>query len=126
VPAALLALAALRQLSALLFSVANKPVVVCAWLVLGAAVPWNLYRLKSDKRNLDWRIVCRFVALIPDCSLLPCETKGRIEVRVSMFAFQIRDEFFSLPSPRESEASLRRCAAHSIVVWRVAVASLKS
>jgi hypothetical protein len=53
VPPFSLALAALGQLATLLFSAANKPLDVCAWLVLDAAVPWNLYRLKSDKRNTD-------------------------------------------------------------------------
>ena len=52
-PAALLALAELRRLAMRLSFVANKPVGVSAWLVLGAVVPPNLYRLKSDKRNLD-------------------------------------------------------------------------
>jgi hypothetical protein len=64
VPAFSLALAASGQLALLLFSVANKPLAVCAWLVLGAAVPWNLYPLKSDKRNLDRRIVCCFMAAL--------------------------------------------------------------
>jgi hypothetical protein len=64
VPAFSLVLAASGQLAPPLFSVANKPLAVCAWLVLGAAVPWNLYPLKSDKRNLDRRIVCCFMAAL--------------------------------------------------------------
>lgn len=64
VPAFSLVLAASGQLAPLLFSVANKPLAVCAWLVLGAAVPWNLYPLKSDKRNLDRRIVYCFTAAL--------------------------------------------------------------
>ena len=63
-----LALAAPQQLATLLFFVANKPHAVCACLVLGAAVPRHLYRLKCDKRNLDWRIIC---PLMPR-SCLPC------------------------------------------------------
>jgi hypothetical protein len=38
--------AALRQLAVMLFCVADKRGVVCASLVPGAAVPWNLYGLK--------------------------------------------------------------------------------
>jgi len=38
--------AALRQLAVMPFCVANTPRVVCASLVPGAAVPWNVYRLK--------------------------------------------------------------------------------
>jgi len=64
VPAVSLALAAPRQHGTLLFFVANKPLAVFAWLVLGAAVPWNIYRLKSDKRNLDRRIVCCFMTAL--------------------------------------------------------------
>jgi hypothetical protein len=45
-PVALLGPAALRQLAVMPFCVANTPRVVCASLVLGAAVPWNVYRLK--------------------------------------------------------------------------------
>jgi hypothetical protein len=73
-PAALLALAELRQPAMLLFSVANKLVGVCAWLVLGAAVPRNLYRLKSDKRNLDYQIVWRFTASVPISAFSPART----------------------------------------------------
>ena len=46
VPVALLGPAALRQLAVMPFCVANTPRVVCASLVPGAAVPWNVYRLK--------------------------------------------------------------------------------
>jgi len=79
VPAFSLALAASGQRAPLLFSVANKPLAVCAWLVLGAAVPLNLYRLKSDKRNLDRRIVWCFIGRTPVFALLRCEEKrGRM------------------------------------------------
>jgi hypothetical protein len=74
VPAFSLALAAPRQLATLLFSVANKPLAVCAWLVLGAAVPWNLYRLKFDKRNLDRQIVW-FHGRTPVFAFRSCEEK---------------------------------------------------
>ena len=42
--------AALRQLAAMPFCVANKPLVVCASLVPGAAVPWNLLS-NENRRN---------------------------------------------------------------------------
>jgi hypothetical protein len=126
VPAALPALAAPRQLATLLFFVANKPVAVCAWLVLGAAVPWNLYRLKSDKRNLDWRIVCRFIAPFLVSRFSPAKRRQDGSAGGSTFAFQIGEELLSLPIPSEGEATLRRCATRSVAVWKAAVPSLKS
>jgi hypothetical protein len=51
VQAVSLALAARPKLALLLSFVANKPAGVCACLVLGAAVPRHLYRLKRDKRK---------------------------------------------------------------------------
>ena len=124
-PAVSLALAARRQLATLLFSVANKPVAVCAWLVLGAAVPWNLYRLKSDKRNLDWGILCCFIAPFLVSCLSPAEREANggpgFDVRI-----QIDDKLFTVPLSLEGETTLRRCAARSIAVWKATVASLKS
>ena len=123
-PAVSLALAAPRQLATLLFFGANKPVAVCACLVLGAAVPWNLYRLKSDKRNLDRRIVCCFMAaaLFSSFSAAKRKEDGRdgLDVRI-----QIGDELLTLASPREGAATLRPCVRRSGVVWS-AVPSLKS
>ena len=123
VPAVSLALAAPRQLPTLLFSVANKPVAVCAWLVLGAAVPSNLYRLKSDKRNLDWRIVCCFIAPFLVFSLLPCGKRGGWRC-----GFDLRiPNWRRTPHPPPLLAEERRlCVARSIAVWKAAVPSLKS
>lgn len=108
VAAVSLALAAPRQLSTLLFSVANKPIAVCAWLVLGAAVPWNLYRLKSDKRNLDWRTVCCFIVPFMLFSLLPCGKKAE-DGDAGRPCIPIGDEFLTFSTPCEGEATLRRC-----------------
>ena len=97
------ALAAPRQLAALPFSVANKPGAVCAWLVLGAAVPWNLYPLKSDKRNLDRRIVCGFMAALLFSRFSAPKRKedepDELEVRI-----QIGDELLTLVSDCEEAA----------------------
>jgi hypothetical protein len=90
-----LALAAPRQLATLLFFVANKPPAVCAYLVLGAAVPWHLYRLKCDKRNLDWQIICCFVVPFLGFSLLRAEERN-MKVRCSMLAFQLATNSYSL------------------------------
>ena len=99
-PAVSLAPAALRQLATLLFSVANKPLAVCAWLVHGAAVPLNLYRPKSDKRNLDRRIVYCFMAalLFSRFSAAKRKEDGRegLDVRI-----QIGDELLTLASDCE-------------------------
>jgi hypothetical protein len=124
-PAVLLALAAPRQLATLLFSVANKPVAVCAWLVLGAAVPWNLYRLKSDKRNLDWRIVCRFIAPFLVSRFSPAKRRrdGSAGGDLRIPSWRRTPQ---LPIPSEGEATLRRCATRSVAVWKAAVPSLKS
>ena len=124
-PAVSLAPAAPRQLETLLFSVANKPLAVCAWLVLGAAVPWNLYRLKSDKRNLDRRIVCCFMAalLFSGFSAAKRKEDGRegLDVRI-----QIGDELPTLASDCEGAAILRRCIARWPFGWKAALPSLKS
>ena len=126
VPAVSLALAAPRQLATLLFSVANKPVAVCAWLVLGAAVPSNLYRLKSDKRNLDWRIVCCFIAPFLVSRFPPAE-RGEDGDAGSTFAFQIGEELLILPPLLAKERRLCVVAPRvSIAVWKAAVPSLKS
>jgi hypothetical protein len=87
-----LALAAPRQLATLLFFVANKPPAVCAYLVLGAAVPWHLYRLKCDKRNLDWQIICCFVVPFLGFSLLRAE-REKHEGAVFDACFPIGDQF---------------------------------
>ena len=109
-PAVSLARAAPRQLATLLFSVANKPLAACAWLVLGAAVPWNLYRLKSDKRNLDRRIVCCFMAALLFSRLSAAKRKedGRDGLDIGI---QIGDELLTFTSDCAGEAILRRCAA---------------
>ena len=41
----------LQQLAVMFFCGANKSRAACASYEHGAAVPWNLYRLKSGKRN---------------------------------------------------------------------------
>ena len=109
-PAVSLAQAAPRQLATLLFFVANKPLAVCAWLVLGAAVPLNLYRLKSDKRNLDRRIVCCFMPALLFSRFSAAKRKEDeregLDVRI-----QIGDELLTLASDCEGEAVLRRCIA---------------
>jgi hypothetical protein len=60
VPAFSLALAAPEQFAPLLFSAANKPLAVCAWRVLGAAVPWNLYRLKIRETQSALKTILLF------------------------------------------------------------------
>lgn len=123
-PAVSLAPAVLRQLATLLFSVANKPLAVCAWLVRGAAVPLNLYRPKSDKRNLDRRIVYCFMAalLFSRFSAAKRKEDGRegLDVRI-----QIGDELLTLASGCEGGdlASLHHALAFS---WKAAFPSLKS
>jgi hypothetical protein len=107
VPPFSLALAASGQPATLLFSVANMPLAVCAWLVLDAAVPWNLYPLKSDKRNLDRRIVCCFKAALFLWRFSAARKKRMnlgLDVRI-----QIGDELLNLVSDCEGEAILRRC-----------------
>jgi len=46
------ALAALRQHAVMPFCVANKPCVVCASLVPGAAVPWNLLSMENGRNAI--------------------------------------------------------------------------
>src|SRR5215831_256012 len=66
VPVALLGPAALRQLGVMPFCVANTPRVVCASLVLGAAVPWNVYRLKiAETQSASKLIRCQHGAVQP-------------------------------------------------------------
>ena len=74
VPVALLGLAALRQLAVMPFCVANTPRVVCASLVPGAAVPWNVYRLKIAETQSALKPILFFYGnLWPFVCLLPCE-----------------------------------------------------
>src|ERR1041385_4368673 len=95
VPAFSLALAAPEQFAPLLFSAANKPLAVCAWRVLGAAVPWNLYPLKSKKRNLHRRIVCCFMAAL--AVFASAASRKRNEREGVDIRIQIGDELLTFP-----------------------------
>jgi hypothetical protein len=72
VQAAWVALGASRQLVALPFCVANKLLAVCVSLGPGAAVPWNLYRLKiaETQSALTNHFLSHRLLHLPFCSPL--------------------------------------------------------